>query len=130
MTAAPNTSAVAGYLTPTDANPPASIPVSNWPVANPATPATQSEHGTNSLQSDLSRWQTKALKRLKERGAAVCPFESEVIPSLENERIAEALKDAKTPEHVKAVFAQDKPDPMAALAAELKRANDLLERTA
>ena len=84
----------------------------------------------NSIQSDLSRWQTKALKRLKERGAAVCPFESEVIPSLENERIAEALKDAKTPEAVKAIFAQDKADPMMALAAELKRANDLLERTA
>lgn len=112
----------------TDANPPASIPVSNWPVANPAIPATQSEHGTNSLQSDLSRWQTKALKRLKERGAAACPFESEVIPTLENERITEALKDTKTPEQVKAVFAQDKDDSIPALTAELKRTNDLFEQ--
>jgi hypothetical protein len=82
---------------------PASIPVTNWPVAS--TQPTQSDQGTNSLQSDLSRWQTKAIKRLRERKSAACEFASDTVPASLNGTIAGGLEAAKSTDDVKRIFA-------------------------
>jgi HK97 family phage portal protein len=82
---------------------PASIPVTNWPVAS--TQPTQSDQGTNSLQSDLSRWQVKAIKRLRERKSAACEFASDAVPASLNGTIAGGLEAAKSADDVKRIFA-------------------------
>jgi hypothetical protein len=83
------------------------------------------------MNADLERWQRKALKALEKKQTAAVEFDSEHIPLVISSQIAAALKTAYTAEQVKSVFRLariDKPhDSTAFLAAELKRANDLLE---
>jgi hypothetical protein len=69
---------------------------------------------------DLERWKRKALKSV---GKPVT-FESDVIPTDLHDIIASGLSECKTAEDVRGLFSQtQQPD----LAAELRRANDLLE---
>lgn len=84
--------------------------------------------------ADMQKWERKALKRLKESGEADCVYESNVIPLHTRGAIRAGLKKATTPEDVRAVFEvramKLAADPMALIALELQRANDLLEATA
>ena len=98
------------------------------------------------MTSEMRAWQRKALKRLKDGKSAAVAFVSSEIPAEKNAEILSSLADCKTAEEVKAVFSQvenesnrspelvtidikNKPDPMMLIADELKRANDILERT-
>jgi hypothetical protein len=56
---------------------------------------------------DLDRWQSKALKRLKDKGNAAAPFLSDAIPPEDHARITAALKAATTPADVRAAFDGD-----------------------
>lgn len=73
----------------------------------PTTGTRPSNEGVNDedeAREELRKWQTKALKRLKDgRGAAV-PFESDVLDPALMGAIAEGLEGCETPEQVKAVF--------------------------
>jgi HK97 family phage portal protein len=94
-------------------------------------------------KSDLDKWQRKALKRLGAGKGAACDFESDVLEPFTVGQIRALLEQAETGEDVKAVFEHYRgkagetlvyplagPDrALGALAAELKRANDLLERS-
>lgn len=91
---------------------------------------------TQALGRELSIWQAKCIAALK-RGEAAdsVPFVPVVISREAYSRIGLRLKECKTAEEVKGVFAQDwdlppvKHDGLALIAVELKRANDLLEAT-
>lgn len=77
-------------------------------------------------QEDLKRWQRKAVKAVKDGKPAAVAFESECIPAGQMAAIRAKLEGCATVEEIRAVFAgagkAEAPD----LAAELKRANDLL----
>lgn len=55
---------------------------------------------------DLSKWERKALKRLRESGSADVEFLSDYVCGEDSQRILTGLKLAKTAEDVKAVFRQ------------------------
>lgn len=80
-------------------------------------------------EDELAKWERKAVKRLEKGKNADCEFESEVIPAGMQSEIHTALNLCVTAEEVKRVFGggYDKPSDYG-LYAELKRANDLLER--
>ena len=60
--------------------------------------------GQNQAQSEMKRFERKALKRLKEGKNAACEFESEVLRAGQVAAIQGALEGAKTVERVKAIF--------------------------
>jgi len=98
--------------------------------------AAQDEDDDNqeAMNDDLAKWERKSIKRLKESGSAVCEYTSEIIPLSTRGAIKAGLKKAATAEDVRAVFERRAmalaADPMALIALELQRANDLLEATA
>jgi HK97 family phage portal protein len=99
--------------------------------ADPANSVGQNQANADAdVSAEMRRWERKALRRIKDGKPAVCEFESEVIPDSLAAVISEGLSAASTPDEVKAVFDQHepKPAPVVDLAAELKRANDMLER--
>ena len=82
------------------------------------------------VTAEFEKWERKALKRLKEGKTADCAFDSELIPLALQDEIHNALKLCIEPEEVKRVFEggyESKED--IGLFKELKRANDLLERS-
>lgn len=84
---------------------------------------------------DLALWQHKALKRLKTKGSASCPFDSDEISAAEHDRISAALCECKTADDVRRVFIggaeDDTPAPtIADLLAEVRAARLALERAA
>ncbi len=81
---------------------------------------------------ELDWWQRKALKMAREGKPMTFEFRTEALPQQIRAVIVEELGDCTSAEGVKKLFGRfsgsAKPaDPMALLAAELKRANDLLE---
>ena len=82
------------------------------------------------VTAEFEKWERKALKRLKEGKTADCEFDSELIPLGVQDEIHNALKLCIEPEEVKRVFGggfESHED--IGLYKELKRANDLLERS-
>lgn len=88
------------------------------------TPGAPAEDDDDQVREEVRRWRTKALKR----GAGV-EFVTDIIPVDTQSEIRARLAGATTPDEIKAAFEVNTPrrvdDP---LVAELKRANDLLER--
>lgn len=82
------------------------------------------------VTAEFEKWERKALKRLKEGKTADCEFDSELIPLGVADEIHNALKLCIEPDEVKRVFGggYDSPQDIG-LFKELKRANDLLERS-
>jgi HK97 family phage portal protein len=103
-------------------------------VGEAAEQADEQDERQAALNDDLAKWERKAIKRLKESGAAVCEYTSDIIPLATRGAIKAGLKRAATPEDVRAVFEARAmklaADPMVMIALELQRANDLLEATA
>lgn len=62
------------------------------------------ERRERTMRSDLRLWERKAVKRLKERGSAVCLFESEHIPADMAQNIGIALSRCTDALQVKALF--------------------------
>jgi hypothetical protein len=93
-------------------------------------PTEQAEPKNPALAEEMAKWQRKALKALKAGKSAAVDFESDVIPPALAAEIAEALKNTGTADGVKAIFAKPgrRPQNDDMLLAELRRANDLLER--
>lgn len=90
-------------------------------------PPAQDEEQETPAQADARKWRAKAVKAVKRGEAASVPFESDAIPEAEQVRIRAGLEDCQTVEDVRAVFeTRAAADPLALLAVELKRANDLL----
>jgi hypothetical protein len=80
------------------------------------------------VKSELKLWERKSINSIKRGKPATVDFITEIIPPFMVENIQAALQDIDTIEGVKSVFAialDEKPD----MATELKRANDLLEKT-
>lgn len=78
---------------------------------------------------EMERWQRKALKRVKEGKSADCDFETEIIPDeLQNELHA-ALKMCIDAGEVRRVFGGEREPEDIGLYKELRRANDLLEKS-
>ena len=69
-------------------------------------------------------WMRKAIKRLKAKGSASCPFESDEIDDGERARIVGALAACKTADEVRAVF---DPATLDTLVAEVRSARLALE---
>ena len=83
------------------------------------------------MKMDLSKWRRKAINALKSKGTAAVTFESAAIPPELHAEIWAGLSECKSTTDIRVVFdkafkrqAQDG----GALLAELKRANELLER--
>lgn len=82
------------------------------------------------VTAEFEKWERKALKRLKEGKTADCEFESALIPEVVQDEIHNALKLCIEPDEVKRVFGGGYESPQdIGLYKELKRANDLLERS-
>jgi HK97 family phage portal protein len=94
------------------------------PVSDDRSEPQQQDDEPDEMEAEMRRWKRKALKAVSKGKSAAVPFETEVIPTLECERIAKALTNAETAEDVKRVF--DMSVDTEYLAAELRRANDLL----
>lgn len=82
------------------------------------------------IADEMAKWARKAAKALERGRSASVDFKSDIIPAEQAAWIREALKMATTEDGIRRVFessrsAVDKQT--ANLAAELKRANDLLE---
>ncbi len=93
------------------------------PIAPQLPEETENEalQSDNEIDSEMQAWKKYELKRV---GKKHRPFKAEHIPPLEYERIYGLLEKAETEEDIIAAFTL----PTAAdLAAELRRANDLLE---
>ena len=92
------------------------------------------DNESEAVNADMAKWERKSIKRLKESGSALCEYTSDIIPLATRGAIKAGLKRAATPEDVRAVFEARAmrltADPMALIAMELQRANDLLEATA
>jgi len=58
----------------------------------------------DAMRSDLRLWEKKALKRLKDKGSALCLFESAVIPDALAQTITGGLAQCASVEAVKALF--------------------------
>ena len=77
------------------------------------------------MRAILKTWERKALHAIKQGQPANVEFTTTVLPRRVRDAIRYELAGAQTVEDVKAIFDKvELPDPM----AELKRANDLLER--
>jgi hypothetical protein len=90
----------------------------------------QAQEDDNEMDQEMRRWLRKALKRVKDGKPAACEFTSDIISDELAAGIKAELETCDTPESVKAVFAKyegEKVSGLDSLAAELKRANDLLE---
>lgn len=81
-------------------------------------------HAAEAESEDMKRWQRKAVKAIKDGKTAAVSFTSGNIPSGKAEVIRAGLSAAKTADDVRAVFGNAVNE--SSLAAELKRANDLL----
>ena len=82
------------------------------------------------VTAEFERWERKSLKRLKEGKTADCQFDSELIPLAIQDEIHAALKLCVEPDEVKRVFGGEYESPQdIGLYKELKRANELLERS-
>jgi hypothetical protein len=93
-------------------------------------PAEQADPDNPEQASDMAKWLRKSLKALARGQSPVVSFESATIPVERAAWIGEALKYATSEDGVRAAFAGSKTIQAvtsAGLAAELKRANDLLE---
>ena len=69
------------------------------------------------------------MKRVNAGKNADCEFESDIIPAGVQDEIHAALKMCVSVDEVKRVFGGEREPMDLGLYAELKRANDLLERT-
>lgn len=114
-----------------DTEKPEPVPEALKPFALPEGEQTV-EEDIESLQKALAQWQRKALKCIGKE----CKFDTNLISSEIVTMISMALPNCKTADEVRAVFAKVmKPTSdttkgsIMTLAAELKRANDLLENT-
>jgi len=88
----------------------------------------EKEDDEDTTKSDLDKWQRKAIKRIDKGQPPACTFESEHIPAVLAAAIIGQLEEAQTKEDVRRIFETDQPSTSIDLAAELKRANDLLEK--
>lgn len=90
------------------------------------------ERNERAMRSDLRLWERKAVKRLKERGSAVCLFESEHIPDHIKAGIEFDLSGCEDALQVKDVFGRymAEPDGYAPLVAALTDATKALEACA
>ena len=80
--------------------------------------------------AEFEKWERKALKRIKDGKSADCQFDSELIPLAIQDEIHAALKLCVEPDEVKRVFGGEYESPQdIGLYKELKRANELLERS-
>jgi phage portal protein BeeE len=68
------------------------------------TPDRPQDEDDEAERAELRRWQTKAIKRLKDGKGAGAPFESDVLDPALMGAIAEGLDGCETAEQVKAVF--------------------------
>lgn len=116
-------------------------PVDGWdeeditPPPPPAPPQTNQDgqgkpqdgqgNQQDGAKADLERWRAKAIKALAKGESASVPFTSDTIPADTRQAVASGLLHAQTADEVNAVF--DAPHHAPDLAAELKRACDLLE---
>lgn len=78
---------------------------------------------------ELDRWQRKALKRVKEGKSADCEFESELIPEEIQDELHAALKMCIDAGEVRWVFGGEREPEDIGIYKELRRANDLLEKS-
>lgn len=78
---------------------------------------------------ELAKWERKCIKRVKDGKPADCDFESDVIPEGVMSEIHAALKLCVNADEVRKIFDRDEEPMDTGLTAELKRANDLLERS-
>ena len=82
------------------------------------------------VTAEFEKWERKALKRIKDGKSADCQFDSELIPLAIQDEIHAALKLCVEPDEVKRVFGGEYESPQdIGLYKELKRANELLERS-
>lgn len=82
------------------------------------------------VTAEFEKWERKALKRIKDGKSADCQFDSELIPLAIQDEIHAALKLCVEPDEVKRVFGGEYESPQdIGLYKELKRANDLLEKS-
>ena len=79
-------------------------------------------------QDELAKWERKAAKRLDKGKNADCEFESDIIPAGVQDEIHAALKLCVSADEVKKLFGNQELIPID-LLAELKRANDLMEKS-
>ncbi|HRT92703.1 MAG TPA: phage portal protein, partial [Anaerolineaceae bacterium] len=85
---------------------------------------------TVDVTAEFEKWERKALKRIKDGKSADCQFDSELIPLAIQDEIHAALKLCVEPDEVKRVFGGEYESPQdIGLYKELKRANELLERS-
>lgn len=68
------------------------------------TPVVENQTEETPAQAEVRRWMTKATRAVKRGETASVPFESEIIPEDDQQRIRAALDDAKTVEEVRAAF--------------------------
>lgn len=78
---------------------------------------------------ELERWQRKALKRVKEGKSADCEFETELIPEEIQGELHAALKMCIDAGEVRRVFGGEREPEDIGIYKELRRANDLLEKS-
>jgi hypothetical protein len=82
------------------------------------------------IDEEYGKWKRKAIKAIESGKSASVKFESSIIPVDEFKRIKESLVSCQTTDEVKDVFKTGNVLPgFTELVAELKRANDLLEKT-
>lgn len=82
------------------------------------------------VTAEFEKWERKALKRLKDGKSADCQFDSELIPLAIQDEIHAALKLCIEADEVRRVFGGEYESPQnIGLYKELKRANDLLEKS-
>lgn len=113
--------------------------------SEPAGIVTSEQDKSLASKAALNQWRDKAVAARRNGKSADVPFETKLVPEFVAKWLRMKLPAAKTVEEVKAIFAKaredmagtelvllplEKPDPMLLLANELKRANDLLEKTA
>lgn len=100
--AAPDEEAEAEADVDPESMPPAEVPEDDAPPEEADAPPEEADATTKAL--DLRRWQTKALKALKDGKRPAVRFVSDAIPSGEAAAISEALNAAETAAEVKAAF--------------------------
>lgn len=109
------------------------VPVEEQPKEVQEQPGeeTGEQMGEEAAEAEAKAWRKFALKRI---GKPAREFDVKHIDGKTAQRIREGLKGAKTEAEINAVFddpgaVELPPDAMMLIAMELKRANDLLERT-
>jgi HK97 family phage portal protein len=79
----------------------------NPPTTAPAVPAAETvtePPAKAAWADDVTRWERKALRVLKESGSAVCEYVSDVLPGALRSKIEAGLPECRTAESVKALF--------------------------